>query len=99
MSKFIQPLDDKVLIQRSDAASKTPGGLHLPDSAKEKPKTGFVKAVGPGKLLDSGERGKVQVKVGDEVIFTSYSGHEIELNNEEFMLMSESDILGIIKEK
>ncbi len=99
MPKTIQPLDDRVLIKRSDAANKTTGGLHLPDSAKEKPKIGVINAIGPGKLLENGERSTMQVKAGNKVFFTSYAGHEIELDGDEFMLMNESDILGIIKEK
>jgi len=97
MPKTIQPLDDKVLIKRNDPAKKTPGGLHLPDSSKEKPKTGIVKSVGPGKLLESGERGKPQLKEGDEVIFQSYAGHEIEMDGVEFILMESSEIMAIIK--
>ncbi len=97
MPKTIQPLDNKVLVKRSEPPKKTAGGILLPEISKEKPKTGKVEAVGMGKLLDSGERGKPQVKKGDEVVFTAYAGHEIEINGEEFVLMEETDIMGILK--
>jgi chaperonin GroES len=93
----IRPLGDKVLVKRIEAASTTAGGIVLPDSAKEKPKRGRVQAVGNGKLLNTGERGKLQVKKGDEVLFTSYAGTEIKINGEELLIMDESDILGIIE--
>ena len=93
----VRPLGDKVLIKRIDAEAMTAGGIVLPDTAKEKPKRGRVQAVGDGKLLDSGERAKLQVKKGDEVLFTSYAGTEIKIENEEFMIMDESDILAILE--
>ena len=92
----IKPLGDKVILQRVDAEEKTAGGIVLPDSAKEKPKRGVVLAVGNGRLLDDGTRSEMQVKLNDEVIFTSYAGTEIKVGNEEYMIMDESDILGII---
>lgn len=93
----IRPLGDKVLVKRIEAAAMTAGGIVLPDSAKEKPKRGRVQAVGNGKLLNTGERGKLQVKKGDEVLFTSYAGTEIKIDGEELLIMDESDILGIIE--
>jgi len=96
MAQSIKPLGDKVIVQRSEAEATTAGGIVLPDSAKEKPKKGTVKAVGTGKLLDNGERAPMQVKVGDEVLFTTYGGTEVEVNNEEFVILDENDILGII---
>ena len=93
----VRPLGDKVLIKRIDAEAMTAGGIVLPDTAKEKPKRGRVQAVGDGKLLDSGERAKLQVKKGDEVLFTSYAGTEIKIEGEEFMIMDESDILAILE--
>ena len=93
----VRPLGDKVLIKRIEADSTTAGGIILPDTAKEKPKRGRVQAVGDGKLLDTGERSKPQVKKGDEVLFTSYSGTEIKINGEDMLIMDESDILATIE--
>lgn len=95
MSK-IRPLGDKVLVRRVEAESKTAGGIVLPDAAKEKPKRGKIISVGQGKLLDDGERAKLQVKKGDEVLFSSYAGTEITVDGKEMMIMSEDDILAII---
>lgn len=92
----IRPLGDKVLLKRVEAEAKTAGGIVLPDTAKEKPKRGIVQAVGDGKLLDSGERSKLQVKGGEEVIFSSYAGTEIKVNGEELLIIDESDILAIV---
>lgn len=93
----VRPLGDKVLVKRIEADAMTSGGIILPDSAKEKPKRGRVQAVGDGKLLDTGERSKPQVKKGDEVLFTSYAGTEIKINGEEVLIMDESDILAKIE--
>ncbi len=92
----IKPLADKVLIKRLEAQTVTSGGIVLPDSAKEKPRKGTVEAVGDGKLLDDGTRSEVQVKNGDIVLFSSYGGTEIKLDDEEYMIMEESDILAVI---
>ncbi len=92
----IRPLGDKVIVQRVEAEEKTAGGIVLPDSAKEKPKRGVILAVGCGRLLDDGSRSDMQVKKNDEVIFTSYAGTEIKVSGEDYMIMDESDILGII---
>ena len=97
MSKLnIKPIGDKVIVQRVVAEEKTAGGIVLPDSAKEKPKRGVVLAIGNGRLLDDGTRSKMQVKKNDEVVFTSYAGTEIKVNGEDYMIMDESDILGIV---
>jgi chaperonin GroES len=93
----IRPLGDKVLVKRLESESMTAGGIVLPDTAKEKPKRGRVQAVGDGKLLNTGERSKLQVKKGDEVLFTSYAGTEVKINGEEFLIMEESDILAIFE--
>jgi chaperonin GroES len=93
----VRPLGDKVLIKRLEAESITAGGIVLPETAKEKPKRGRVQAVGDGKLLDTGERAKITVKKGDEVLFTSYAGTEIKLDGDEFVIMDESDILAILE--
>ncbi|HOA71880.1 MAG TPA: co-chaperone GroES [Phycisphaerae bacterium] len=93
----IRPLGEKVLVKRVEAEDKTAGGIVLPDTAKEKPKRGVVQAVGDGKLLDSGQRSELQVKKGDQVLFSSYAGTEIKVEGEELLIMDESDILAIVE--
>ncbi len=93
----IRPLGDRVLVKRVSEQEKTKGGIVLPDTAKEKPQRGEVVAVGEGKLTDDGKRIPMNVKVGDKVIFAKYAGTEIELDDEEYLLMSESDILAILE--
>ena len=92
----IKPIGDKVLVKRLEAEAKTAGGIVLPDSAKEKPKEGKVVAVGEGKQLESGDRAEFQVKAGDRVLFTSYAGTDVKVDGEEYLLMSEDDILAVI---
>ena len=92
----IRPLGDKVLVQRLEAEAVTAGGIVLPESAKEKPQRGTIISVGDGKLLDDGSRGKLSVKKGDEVLFTSYAGTEIKLDGEEYLIMDESGIMAIV---
>ncbi len=92
----IRPLGDKVIVKRVEAEERTAGGIVLPDTAKEKPKRGVVLAIGTGRLLDDGTRSRMQVKRNDEVIFTSYAGTEIKVEGEDYMIMDESDILGIV---
>jgi len=92
-----KPIGEKILIKRLESANKTAGGIVLPDSAKEKPKEGTVIALGDGKLLDNGQRSKFQVKKGDNVVFSSYAGTEITIDDDEYLLMSEDDILAIIE--
>ncbi len=91
----IRPLGDKVLVKRVEAEGRTSGGIVLPDTAKEKPKRGVVQAVGDGKLLETGKRSELQVKKGDEVLFTSYGGTEIKIDGEEYLILGEEDILAI----
>ena len=93
----LQPLGDKVVVERDESQSKTAGGIVLPDSAKDKPARGTIVAIGTGKLLDDGTRGAMQVKKGDRVLFTSYAPETITLDDEEFLLMAESDILAVIE--
>ena len=93
----IQPIDDRVVVEQVEAEEKTAGGIVLPDSAREKPQRGKVIAAGPGKLLDSGERGTMSVKVGDEVFYGKYAGTEIEVDGNEVVILRESDILAIIE--
>ncbi|MCG3138492.1 MAG: 10 kDa chaperonin [Phycisphaerae bacterium] len=95
----IRPLGDKVIVERLEAEEKTAGGIVLPDSAKEKPKRGMIRAVGDGKLLDSGKRSELQVKKGDEVIFTSYAGTEVKVEGKEYIIMDEGDILAVLSSK
>ena len=90
------PLNDKMLIERVEADEKTIGGILLPDTAKEKPKTGKVLELGEGKVLDSGKRLAFQVKKGDKVLFTSYAGNEITVDGKDFIIMTEDDILAIM---
>jgi chaperonin GroES len=89
----IRPLDDRVVVEPIEAEETTAGGIVLPDTAKEKPQRGVVVAVGPGKLLDNGERGELSVAVGDEVIYGKYGGSDIEINGDEVKILRESDIL------
>ncbi len=94
----LRPLADRVILQRAEAEEKTAGGILLPESAKDKPKEGKVVAVGEGRMLDDGTRQKMTVKVGDRVLFTSYAGTEVKVQGEEYLIMSESDILAIIED-
>lgn len=92
----IRPLGDKVIVKRVEAEEKTAGGIVLPDSAQEKPKRGVVLSVGSGRLLDDGRRSQMQVKKDDEVLFTSYAGTEVKIDGQDYMIMDEHDILGIV---
>lgn len=92
----IRPLGEKVLVKRVEAEDKTAGGIVLPDTAKEKPKRGVVQAVGDGKLLETGKRSQLQVKAGDQVLFSSYAGTEIKVEGDEYLIMDEGDILAIV---
>lgn len=89
----LKPLDDRLVVVPLSAETTTAGGIVLPDAAQEKPQRGKVKAVGPGRLLDSGERSPLSVVVGDEVILSKYGGTDIEVNGEEVKILRESDIL------
>ncbi len=92
----IRPLDDRIVVAQSNAEERTPGGIVLPDTAKERPQRGKVVSVGAGKLLDDGSRGKMEVKIGDQVFYGKYAGTEIEINGEEFVILREDDVLAII---
>lgn len=92
----VKPLDDRVLVHPSEAEEVTAGGIVLPDAAREKPQRGKVIATGPGKLLENGKRGEMEVKVGDQVVYGKYSGTEIELSGETHVILRESDILGVL---
>ncbi len=93
----LQPLGDRVVVEREASEERTAGGIVLPDSAKDKPARGTVISVGDGKLLDDGRRSVMQVKVGDRVIFSSYAGEVFKVNDQELLLMREDDILAIIE--
>lgn len=93
----IQPLGDYVVLQQEAAESKTASGLYIPDTAKEKPKVAKVLAVGPGKIGDDNERVPVSVKVGDRVVYGGYTNTAVKVAGEEYLLVSEADIYGILK--
>jgi len=94
----IKPIGDKILVKRLQAEEKTKGGIVLPEAAKEKPKEGRVVALGEGRLLESGQRVPFTVKEKDRVIFSSYAGSEIKEEGEEYLILSEDEILAVIKE-
>jgi chaperonin GroES len=93
----VVPLNDKIVVKRLEAEEKTAGGIVLPDTAKEKPKQGKVLRLGDGKLLEDGKRASFQVKEGDRVLFTSYAGNEVTLDGEEYLIMTEDDILAVVE--
>jgi chaperonin GroES len=93
----LQPLGDRIVIEREESESRTAGGIVLPDSAKNKPARGKVISVGDGRLLDDGSRSALQVKAGDRVLFSSYAGDEFKLGDRELLLMREEDVLAIIE--
>jgi chaperonin GroES len=93
----LKPLDDRIVIKQSDAEEKTSGGIILPDAAQEKPQIGKVVATGPGKLLDDGKRGKMSVKEKDKVIYAKYIGSDVEIDGEKYVILKESDVLGIVE--
>jgi chaperonin GroES len=97
MKPNIVPLNEKIVVKRLEAEDKTAGGIVLPDTAKEKPKQGKVLSTGEGKLLESGKRAPFQVKEGDRVLFTSYAGNEVNIDGEEYLIMTEEDILAVVE--
>jgi chaperonin GroES len=95
--EVIRPLHDKILVKRDEAESKTSSGIYLPETSKDKPRTGVVQAVGDGALnTETGERVPLTVRKGDKVIFSSYAGTEVKINDETLLIMSEDDILAVI---
>lgn len=94
----VKPLGEKLLVQRASAVEKTDSGIFLPESAKDKPKEGTIIAIGDGRLNhDTGDRIPFTVKQGDHVLFSSYAGTEIKIDNEDYLIMTEDDILGVIE--
>ena len=96
MSMKIRPLSDRVVVQPTDAEEKQQGGIIIPDTAKEKPQQGKIVAVGPGKISESGQKIAMEVKVGDVVLYGKYSGTEVTVDDEELLIMRESDILAVL---
>jgi chaperonin GroES len=92
----LEPLGDRIVVKRLEAEEKTAGGIVLPEKAKEKPKEGRVVSVGPGKILDSGERSKMQLKEGDRILFESYAGTEIKVDGEEYLIMRQDEVLAVV---
>ncbi len=93
----LQPLGDRIVVEREAAESKTAGGIVLPDSAQDKPARGTIISVGEGRMLDNGQRSKPQVKVGDRVLFSSYAGDQFKIGDQELLLMREEDVLAVIE--
>jgi len=93
----LRPLDDRVVIKQSEAQAKTNGGIYLPDTAKEKPQIGKVIAMGPGKMLDDGKRSEMSLKKNDKVVYGKYIGSEVEIDGEKYVIIRESDILGVVE--
>lgn len=93
----IRPLNDRILVKRLESEERSAGGIIIPDSAKEKPAQGQVVAVGPGKLNEAGQRVALNVKAGDKVLFSKYGGTEVKLDGEDFLIMREDDVLGVVE--
>ncbi|MDR5694343.1 MAG: co-chaperone GroES [Armatimonadota bacterium] len=95
----LRPLGDRVVVKPIEEEERTPGGIVLPDVAKEKPQQGEVVAVGPGELNERGERNPMDVKVGDRVIYSKYAGTEVKLGEEQYLILRQSDILAIVEKE
>ncbi len=94
---MIKPLGDRVVVKALPQEEKTKSGIVLPDTAKEKPQQGEVIAVGPGRLLENGQRAAIELKAGDKVFFSKYAGNEVKIDEEEFLILREMDILAVIE--
>lgn len=92
----VKPLADRVIVKALEADQKTAGGLFIPDNAKEKPQKGEVVAVGPGKIADNGQKVTMELKKGDKVLYGKYSGTEVTVDGQEYLIMRESDVLAVI---
>ena len=97
MAVSIRPLNDRIIVRRLEEQDQMRGGLYIPDTAKEKPQEGEVLAVGNGKLLDNGQRIAIDLKSGDRILFGKYSGTEIKLDGEEYLILREDDVLGVVE--
>jgi len=97
MAVSIRPLNDRIIVRRMEESEQMRGGLYIPDTAKEKPQEGEVLAVGNGKLLDSGQRISIDLKAGDRILFGKYAGTEIKLDGEEYLILREDDVLGVVE--
>lgn len=95
----IKPLGDRIVVERLEEETKSAGGIIIPDNAKEKPKEGKVLAVGPGAKDENGKRAPMDVSVGDTILFTQWAGNEIKIDGKEYLVMKESDVIGIIEGK
>ena len=93
----IKPLNDRLIVLRLEEDAKSPGGIIIPDTAKEKPQRGKVVAAGPGKMSDDGQRTPMDVKVGDSILFSKYAGTEIKIDGVEHLFMNEDDVLGVLE--
>jgi len=94
---MLKPLGDRIVVKPLDAEEKTSGGIVLPDSAKERPQTGEVIAVGPGKTLDNGTIALMEVNVGDKVVYSKYGGTEVKVDGQDVLIMRQDDILGVVE--
>ena len=92
----IRPLNEKIVVKRVEAEEKTSGGIVLPDTAKEKPKEGVVVSLGTGRLLENGERASFQLKQKDRIIFSSYAGTEVKIDDEDYLILNEDDVLAVV---
>jgi chaperonin GroES len=97
MAVSIRPLNDRIIVRRLEEQDQMRGGLYIPDTAKEKPQEGEVLAVGNGKLLDNGQRIAIDLKAGDKILFGKYAGTEIKLDGEEYLILREDDVLGVVE--
>jgi chaperonin GroES len=97
MAVSIRPLNDRIIVRRMEEQEQMRGGLYIPDTAKEKPQEGEVLAVGNGKLLDNGQRIAIDLKAGDRILFGKYSGTEIKLDGEDYLILREDDVLGVVE--
>jgi chaperonin GroES len=97
MAVNIRPLNDRIIVRRLEDQEQMRGGLYIPDTAKEKPQEGEVLAVGNGKLLDNGQRIAIDLKAGDKILFGKYAGTEIKLDGDEYLILREDDVLGVVE--
>jgi chaperonin GroES len=97
MAVNIRPLNDRIIVRRIEEQEQMRGGLYIPDTAREKPQEGEVLAVGNGKLLENGQRIPIDLKAGDRILFGKYSGTEIKLDGEDYLMLREDDVLGVVQ--